>query len=76
MGEYDSLTDYDEQLYLLSLCVERARADKSRPLVPKLRVETNTLWDILIYTDVGGGAEAWYYFDKQGNLKNLRLYDK
>jgi hypothetical protein len=75
MGEYDTLTDYDEQLYLLSLCVERARANPAS-LVPKLRVESNTLWDILIYTDVSGGAEAWYYFDKQGNLKTLRIYNR
>lgn len=76
MGEYDNLTDYDEQLYLLTLCIERAKSDKSHPLVPTLRFENNTSWSIIIFVDSGGGGEAWYYFDKQGNLKTLRIYAK
>ena len=75
MGEYDSLTDYDEQLYALSLCVERANTEKHL-FKPTVRTEKTILWDIIVYGDAANGGEAWYYFDKQGNLKNVRVYGK
>ena len=75
MGEYDNLTDYDEQLYALSLCVERANMEKHL-FKPSLRFENTNQWSIIVYIDAANGGEAWYYFDKEGNLKNIRVYGK
>jgi glycosylphosphatidylinositol transamidase (GPIT) subunit GPI8 len=75
MGEYDKLTDYDEQHYLLNRTVEEAKASNN-PFVPQLRAEESVQWNILVYGDAGHGGEAWFYFDKMGNFRHLRISKK